>query len=130
MKRFSGLAGSAVALAAGILAADATMSGFRAQDVRFYFLLFTNWMGDDHLRPGTDLDATQVRRTLSHLVDQGLATAKNGGWTLTGDGIVRLVDEVTDPRASRRFEEVVLLATVATSYADGITAGVRPLGAV
>jgi hypothetical protein len=124
-QRKSALAALGVPLPAAVLAADAAVpTGFAPQDVRFFFLLFSNWMGDDHLRPGADLDATQVRRTLQTLAAAGLATGVAGRpprWSLTADGVVRLVDTLTDPRAPRRFEEVVLLVTVATSYAGIIT---------
>jgi hypothetical protein len=124
-RRASGLAAGSVPLAAALLAADAAGAGtFRPQDVRFFFLLFTNWMGDDHLRPGADVDPTQVRRTLAHLAADGLAEGVSPRWSLTAAGIVRLVDTLTDPRAARRFEEVVLLATVAASYAETIAARV------
>ncbi len=140
--RTSGLSAWAVPLVAALLAADASSdpgsgasgsTGFRAQDVRFFFLLFTNWMGDDHLRPGADLDPTQVRRTLQHLATDGLAEpARAGGriprWSLTSAGVVRLVEALTDPRAARRFEEVVLLSMVAASYVDTIAARVRSGG--
>jgi hypothetical protein len=136
-KRASGLAAWDVPLGAALLAADAAAEpeapgGFRPADVRFYFLLFSNWMGDDHLRPGADIEPTQVRRALEHLAAEGLAKATRGGarprWALTPAGVVHLVESVTDPRAPRRFEEVVLLATVAASYADTIAARVRDGG--
>lgn len=113
-----------VPLLAALLAADAAGPGrFQPKDVRFYFLLFTNWMGDDHLRPGADVDPTQVRRALGHLAGQGLAVGEAGRpprWSLTPAGVVRLVEALTDPRAPRRFEEVLLVATVAASYAETI----------
>lgn len=124
-KRASALSTWQAPLLAAILAADATApEGFGPRDVRFFFLLFSNWMGDDRLRPGADLDPTQVRRTLSHLSSEKLANAVSGGraprWRLTVPGVARLVDELTDPRAVRRFEEVILLANVAAAYAETI----------
>lgn len=132
--RTSALSAWEVPLLAALLAADAASpTGFRPQDVRFFFLLFTNWMGDDRLRPGADLDATQVRRTLQRLAADGLAVAVSAGraprWSLVASGVVRLVEALTDPRAARRFEEVVLVATVAASYVDTIAARVRSGGA-
>ncbi|MDP2305164.1 MAG: hypothetical protein Q8P18_03975 [Pseudomonadota bacterium] len=129
-RRTSALAAWEVPLLAALLAADAASpTGFRPQDVRFFFLLFTNWMGDDHLRPGADLDATQVRRTLQRLAGDGLAHGVGAGraprWSLVATGVVRLVEALTDPRAPRRFEEVVLIATVAVSYVDTIAARAR-----
>lgn len=104
---------------AALLAADATTSPFRPQDVRFYFLLFTNWMGDDRLQPGSDLDATQTRRALEALARAGAATTEGGRpprWQLTPSGVGELVERITDPRRPKRLEEVVLLATVAGAY--------------
>jgi hypothetical protein len=129
-RRTSALSAWEVPLLAALLAADAASpTGFRPQDVRFFFLLFTNWMGDDHLRPGADLDATQVRRTLQRLASDGLAQALAAGraprWSLASAGVVRLVEALTDPLAPRRFEEIVLTATVAASYVDTIAARVR-----
>ena len=51
--------------------ATARLGGFRASDVRFFFLLFTNWIEHDVLRPEQDLDLTQVRRVLGRLAEQG-----------------------------------------------------------
>ncbi len=125
-KRSGTLTSAATPLLAAILAADAAGEGaFHPQDVRFYFLLFTNWMGDDHLRPGADLDPTQARRMLGHLAADGLATTAGGRpptWGLCPGGVVRLVEALTDPRAVRRFEEVLLLASAATLYVDAIAA--------
>jgi hypothetical protein len=59
---------SAVVAAHG---ATAGLGGFRASDVRFFFLLFTNWIEHDVLRPEQDLDLTQVRRVLGRLAEQG-----------------------------------------------------------
>ncbi|MFZ5479719.1 MAG: hypothetical protein ACOZNI_23345 [Myxococcota bacterium] len=128
-RRAGALSGWSVPLVAAVLAADAAGEAtFRPQDVRFYFLLFTNWMGDDRLRPGADVDPTQVRRTLEHLRDAGLAAGTAGRpprWSLAPGGVVRLVDALTDPRAARRFEEVLLLATVAGAYSETIAARVH-----
>jgi len=114
---------------AALLAADiAGAEGFRPTDVRFFFLLFTNWMEDDHLRPGLDIDLTQIRRALARLVAEGHATATSGRaprYTLAPAGILALVEALTEPRAPRTFEEVVFLATAAASYRDAIAARVR-----
>lgn len=113
-------------LTAALLAADAAGSGaFRVVDVRFYFLLFTNWMEDDVLRPGVDLDLTQVRRVLARLVAQGHATVGDGRhppYRLVPTGVLHLVDLLVDPRTARSFEEVILLATAAASYRHAIAA--------
>jgi hypothetical protein len=110
---------------AALLAADvAGAEGFRPTDVRFFFLLFTNWMEDDHLRPGLDIDLTQVRRALARLVAEGHATVVGGGraprYALVPAGVLALVEALTDARAPRTFEEVVFLATAAASYRDAI----------
>jgi len=115
-----------VPVACALLAADAASpGGFHPQDVRFFFHLFTNWMGDDHLRPGADLDPTQIRRTLTLLADQGEAEGGGGrppSWALTPAGVIALVDTLTDPGAPRRLEEVALLVGVASWYAPIIAA--------
>lgn len=127
-KRAGTLSSAATPLLAALLAADAAGEGaFHPQDVRFYFLLFTNWMGDDHLRPGADLDPTQARRVLGQLAAGGLALSAGGrppSWGLAPAGVVRLVESLTDPRAVRRFEEVLLLAATASLYVDAIAARV------
>lgn len=113
-------------LTAAVLAADAAgAGGFRVVDVRFYFLLFTNWMEDDLLRPGVDLDLTQIRRVLARLVGEQHATVGAGRhprYALVPSGVLHLVDVLVDPRAARSFEEVVLLATAAASYRHAIAA--------
>jgi hypothetical protein len=74
--RFGWLGAHATHLHAALLAAHGAATpqvGFRAADVRFFFLLFTNWMESDVLRPGQDVDLTQVRRMLDRLTRAGLA---------------------------------------------------------
>lgn len=119
----------ATVLTAAMLAADAAgPTGFRVVDVRFFFLLFTNWMEDDLLRPGVDLDLTQVRRVLGRLVVEGHATVGAGRhprYQLVPTGILHLVDVLVDPRAQRTFEETVFLATAAASYRHAIAARVH-----
>ena len=129
--RFGALAAHATVTQAAILAADiaAGEAGFRPTDVRFFFLLFTNWMEDDHLRPGLDLDLTQARRALARLVGDGLADTVGEGraprYRLVPAGVLALVQAMTDPRTPRTFEEVVFLATAAASYRDAIADRVR-----
>ncbi len=124
--RANSLTVNRVPLVAALLAADAAApTGFAAQDVRFFFLLFTNWMGDDQLRPGADVDLTQVRRALQRLADTAMARPLPGRrWTLEPGGVLHLVEQLVDPRGARRFEEVVLVATVSASYAETIAARV------
>jgi hypothetical protein len=114
-----------------LLAADATTMAFRPQDVRFFYLLFTNWMGDDRLLPSSDLDATQTRRAMERHVAAGLAVAEGGRpprWRLTPRGVADLVDALTDPRRPKRLEEVVLLVSVAASYGPLIAKRARGAG--
>ncbi|HEY4058231.1 MAG TPA: hypothetical protein VGM39_16575, partial [Kofleriaceae bacterium] len=63
-------------LAAALLAADLAstvdreqheVGGFMLRDVRFFFLLFRNWLEHDVRAPGDDIDLTQVRRTVEQL---------------------------------------------------------------
>jgi hypothetical protein len=118
--RFGALAAHATVTQAAILAADVSHAeGFRPTDVRFFFLLFTNWMEDDLLRPGLDVDLTQLRRALARLVEAGQATVGAGRaprYRLSPAGVLRLVDGLVDPQVARTFEETVFLATIAASY--------------
>ncbi len=128
--RFGALSAHATVTQAALLAADLSgAEGFRPTDVRFFFLLFTNWMEDDRLRPGLDVDLTQVRRALARLVREGRAVTLGSGraprYRLLPAGVVALVEAITDPNAPRTFEEVVFLATAAASYRDAIAERVR-----
>lgn len=130
--RFGAVSAHATVTQAALLAADlAGPGGFRPTDVRFFFLLFTNWMEDDRLRPGLDLDLTQARRALVRLVADGHAEVLGAGrappYRLTPTGVVALVESITDPRVPRTFEEVVFLATAAASYRDAIAERLRGL---
>lgn len=97
--------------------------------MRFFFLLFTNWMEDDQLHPGRDLDLTQVRRALVRLVHEDQAEILGSGraprYRLKPAGVLVLVEAVTDPRTPRTFEEVVFLATTAATYRDTLAARLR-----
>lgn len=129
VSRAGGVSAHATVLTAALLAADAASpTGFRVVDVRFFFLLFTNWMEDDLLRPGVDLDLTQVRRVLARLVTERHAAAAAGRhprYQLLPEGVLHLVDVLVDPRVSRTFEETVFLATAAASYRHAIAARAR-----
>lgn len=130
--RFGAVTAHATVTLAALLAADlAGPDGFRPTDVRFFFLLFTNWMEDDHLRPGLDLDLTQARRALARLVADGhaevLGTGRAPPYRLTAVGVLALVEGVTDPRVPRTFEEVVFLANAAASYRDALAERLRGL---
>src|SRR5262245_3859597 len=61
-------------LLAALLSADLaavvdrqTTDGFMLRDVRFYFLLFRNWLELDIREPGRDIDLTQIRRACDRL---------------------------------------------------------------
>lgn len=126
----------------------APSGGFRASDVRFFFLLFTNWMEHDVLRPDQDLDLTQVRRSLTRLAGVGWAQTAGGAkkasagedddkanrgarHTLTSVGLVGLLESLTNPAQRRPFEELLFMACFAASYRDLIAERVdkEPAGA-
>jgi hypothetical protein len=72
--RYGQVRAQATFIEAAVVAAHGAftqLGGFRASDVRFFFLLFTNWIEHDVLRPDQDLDLTQVRRVLARLDEQG-----------------------------------------------------------
>jgi hypothetical protein len=74
--RFAKVRAQSTLLTAAILAAHGAAegnAGFRPTDVRFFFLLFANWVERDLETPGHDLDLTQVRRALDQLVAGGAA---------------------------------------------------------
>lgn len=133
--RAGALAADRTALLAALLAADTGTEGFLATDVRFFFLLFTNWIEGDQLRPDAELDLTQVRRVLVRLRTEGLAEGGAGGgaprgarWRLTGRGVLRIAEELADPAPDRAFAEVVFVATIAALYAEVIAPRAGPEG--
>jgi hypothetical protein len=127
-ERFGLVRARATFVHAAILAADAARDagGFRANDVRFYFLLFTNWVEHDLVRPDQDLELTQVRRVLERLAARGWARSsgqkararRGGAHTLTPSGVVGLVEELVAARAERTFDEMLFLVLFAASYRD------------
>src|SRR5947208_1378294 len=132
-ERFGLVRARATFVHAAILAADAAardVSGFRANDVRFYFLLFTNWVEHDVLRPDQDLELTQVRRVLERMVDRGWARSgapktrarRGGAHALTPEGLVAVVEELVEPRAERTFDEMLFLVLFAASYRELVVA--------
>lgn len=122
---------------AAVLAADAAQvggQGFGAADVRFFFLLFTNWVEHDVLHPEHDLELTQVRRVLERLVGDGWAARTRRGargkrFLLRGAGVVGLAAVLGDTLdAGRPFEEALFVVGFASSYGTAIRARIRALG--
>ncbi|OJT26807.1 hypothetical protein BO221_01925 [Archangium sp. Cb G35] len=114
--------------------AGARAGGFRASDVRFFFLLFTNWVEHDVTRPSQDLDLTQVRRTLERLCRSGWAEPMAGErsrkaprgqrYLLTEAGLVSLAESLAElDRAP--LEEALFVACFAASYLKAILARVQ-----
>jgi hypothetical protein len=107
--------------------------GFRPSDVRFFFLLFTNWIEHDVRRPGQDIDLTQVTRVLSRLSNAGAVArlprqrgeARGPRYALTQEGLIGLVDALVDARAERPFDEVLFVICFAASYGPAIAARVK-----
>ena len=122
---------------AALLAADAAQlpgKGFGAADVRFYFLLFTNWVEHDVLHPGQDLELTQVRRVVERRVADGWAARARGRsgrrYLLLAPGLLGLAAALGDAAtAGRPFEEMLFAVTFASSYGARVRDRVRALGA-
>jgi hypothetical protein len=131
-ERFGHLSAHGTMVRAALVAAHGAhpADGFRATDVRFFFQLFDNWMESDVLRPGRDLELTQVRRALERLRAQGWAEGTSGDrrkgsrHRLTDRGLLGLVEALTDRGASRPFEEIVFVVCFAASYRDAIVSRV------
>ena len=81
--------------------ASTQLGGFRASDVRFFFLLFTNWIEHDVLRPDQDLDLTQVRRVLARLDEQGWLQRTAGSPGKEGDKAEDAEGAPAKPKARR-----------------------------
>jgi hypothetical protein len=114
--------------------AGARVGGFRVSDVRFFFLLFTNWVEHDVTRPSQDIDLTQVRRTLERLCRAGHAEPATGAGTrgaprgkrhvLTGDGLVALAEGLA-ARERAPLEEALFVACFAASYREAVLSRVE-----
>lgn len=127
--RFGRVASQQIYVSAALLAAHATArgQGFGGADVRFYFLLFTNWVEHDVLHPAHDLALTQVRRVMHRLVDDGharrLARGRRPRYELTDVGLERLVEALVDPspRGPRRpLEASLFVLCFARLYRDAL----------
>ena len=120
-------------LTASLLAADlvATVDrdevrGFQQRDVRFFYLLFRNWIEMDVRHPGADLDLTRVRRAMEALGRRGrirtLRPPRRKGRTprrryvLTLAGVLALVDDLVTVAPPRPFEETLFVILFAASY--------------
>ncbi|MBJ6760439.1 hypothetical protein JGU66_06665 [Myxococcaceae bacterium JPH2] len=114
--------------------ACARAGGFRVSDVRFYFLLFTNWAEHDVTRPSQDIDLTQVRRTLERLRRAGYAeaststkdprVARGQRYVLTGEGLALLAEGVA-ARDRAPLEEALFVVCFAASYRDAVLSRVE-----
>ncbi|RKG94110.1 hypothetical protein [Corallococcus terminator] len=114
--------------------AGARAGGFRVSDVRFFFLLFTNWVEHDVTRPSQDIDLTQVRRTLERLVRGGHAEASTGAavkglprgrrYVLTGEGLGSLSEGLA-ARERAPLEEALFVVCFAASYRDAVLSRVE-----
>ncbi len=129
--RLGFVAAQATFVQAALLAAHgagARAGGFRASDVRFFFLLFTNWAEHDVTRPSQDIDLTQVRRTLTRLRRIGWletvpsprsATSRGARHVLTGDGLVGLSEGLASLERPP-FEEALFTVLFAASYRSAV----------
>lgn len=114
------------ALLAADLAASTERPGFQQRDVRFFYLLFRNWLEVDVRQPGADIDLTQIRRACERLAARGrlraLPVRRRGGrvprtrHVLTLAGVIALVDELVAPAPARSFEESLFVVLFAASY--------------
>ncbi len=129
--RFGWLGANATHVHAALLAAHGAASmgaGFRPADVRFFFLLFTNWAEHDVLHPGQDLDLTQVRRMLDRLTRARLAapvkspkrpsSTRGRRHSLTEAGVVAIAEALVQPGQPRTFEETVFVLCFAVGYGE------------
>ncbi|MFN0245822.1 MAG: hypothetical protein ACKV2T_02870 [Kofleriaceae bacterium] len=122
---------------AALLAADLTATvdraealGFQQRDVRFFYLLFRNWLEVDVRHPDADLDLTRVRRELIKLGRRGRvrelrkARRRRGvrtprqRYVLTLAGVLALVDELVTASPLRPFEETLFVILFAASYRE------------
>lgn len=123
--RYSPLAAQETFVVAALLAAHATSEDgtFRPSEVRFFFLLFTNWGEHDVLHPRQDLALTQVRRVLEDMRDDGRACLEGPPrrWRcrFTDEGVDALVVALVEPSAAlppRPLETSLFVLTFASLY--------------
>lgn len=109
------------------------------RDVRFYFLLFRNWLELDIREPGSDIDLTQIRRACDRMHRAGwleriapLRTRTSprrrprARHVLTDAGVVGLVDALVLGTPDRPFEEGLFVILFATSYGGPLVRRVEP----
>ncbi len=122
-------------LTASLLAADlAATSGFQQRDVRFFYLLFRNWLEIDVRQPGADIDLTQIRRACEGLGPRlrAIPRRRTAGrlprtrYQLTLAGVLALVDELVAPSPTRSFEESLFVVLFAASYRAHVIRRVEP----
>ena len=113
-------------LRSSLLAADVSNGdgpGFQLRDVRFFYLLFGNWLEYDVTRPGGDVDLTQLRRAVERLREQGWATSRRlpgarARVALTLAGVLGLAEDLLAGPDRLRFEECAFLLLFTSSYAS------------
>jgi hypothetical protein len=139
--RFAKVRAQSTLLTAAILAANGAAErsdGFRPTDVRFFFLLFANWVERDLETPGHDLDLTQVRRALDQLVAGGAAQRialrgrqlRGRRYVLEVSGVIALATELFSPRAAPPIAEALFAVCFAACYGPilaGPTTGLSAL---
>jgi len=119
-------------LTASLIAADLAavvdredVRGFMLRDVRFFFLLFRNWLERDLREPDRDIDLTQIRRACEQLTRQRrivhkprprLVRRPRARYTLTLAGVLALVDELVEVTPDRSFEEGLFVILFAAAY--------------
>jgi hypothetical protein len=116
-------------LAAVVDRPTSDVRGFMLRDVRFYFLLFRNWLELDIREPDRDIDLTQVRRACDRLHTAGwLERIKpprrrsasshrtRARHVLSDAGVVGLVDGLLLGGPDRSFDEGLFVILFAASY--------------
>jgi hypothetical protein len=125
--RFAKVRAQSTLLTGAILAAHGAAErgeGFRPMDVRFFFLLFANWVERDLETPGHDLDLTQVRRALDQLVAAGAAAHLGARgrhdrarrYVLDASGVLALATELFAPRTAPPLAEALFVVSFAACY--------------
>jgi hypothetical protein len=128
--------GAAVVAAHGAMQAS---GGFGTSDVRFFFQLFTNFVEHDLVRPGQDLDLTQLGRVLRRLharrwLCKGRPTrggrGRRGPRFLASDaGLLGIVRDLAEEAPRRSFEEALFVAMFVASYRSALLRRLKPRAA-